>query len=102
MITYLCPRCCIDSGMTELDPPRCYMCESGDGLIEIHREPLSREAVFNRMKICADRMVDNLRKAYDIAECDWPKDEAEELMLLEAMAKGQDLKEAIKELKRNP
>jgi hypothetical protein len=102
MITYLCPRCHLDSGRTELDPPLCYMCDSGEGLIEISREPLSREVMFNRMKICSDRMIDNLRKAYDVAEGDWPKDDEQELMLLEAMARGQDIHEALQELRGKP
>ena len=98
MVTYFCPRCSMDSGRTELDGPYCYFCERTDGLTELKREPMSREALFNRMKLSADRMMDNLRKAHGIAEKDWPKDEKEELMLLEALASGQDLQKSLQEI----
>lgn len=98
MITYFCPRCSMDSGRTELDGPYCFFCQRTDGLTELKREPMSPEAVFERIKRSADRMVDNLRKAHGIAEEDWPKNEKEEMMLLEALAKGQDLQKSLEKI----
>ena len=98
MITYWCPHCSMDSGRTEIDGPYCYFCERTGDLVEMKREKLTREVMFNRIKLSTDRMMDNLRKAHGIHEKEWPQDEQEEMMLLEALAKGQDLREAIQKM----
>ena len=88
----------MDSGRTELDGPFCFMCERTEGLIELKREKMSKEVMFNRIKAVNDRMMENLRQAYDIRKEDWPQNPEEEMMLLEAMATGQDLQTAIREM----
>lgn len=98
MITYMCPRCQMDSGRTELDGPYCFFCDRTDGLTELKREKLTKEILFARMKRSTDRMVKNLQKAMGIAAKDWPSGTKEELMLPEAMTKGMDLREAIREI----
>lgn len=40
MITYLCPKCNIDSAMCERDKPRCFYCENTEELTIIKKEPM--------------------------------------------------------------
>ena len=96
MITYFCPRCQMDSGRTELDPPLCYFCEQSDGLTELKREKLTPEVLFGRMQMATNRMMENLEKAMAIEGKG--TDDKEEMMLLQAMAMGQELQQEIKKL----
>ena len=98
VITYWCPRCRLDSGRTEMDGPYCYCCTRTDGLVEIEREPMSPAAISHRLKIASDRMMERLRQAHGISQEDWLKDECEESILLEALAKGKDLQDELRKI----
>lgn len=100
MITYWCPHCQKDSGRTEQDEAKCFYCDRTNGLKEIKREKLTKEVMFNRIKTVTDRMMDNLRQAYDIRADDWPGTPEEEMILLEALAEGQDLQKAIEKIRK--
>ena len=69
MVVYLCSKCELDSGMTELDEPKCYYCmhtEEGAGELKlISKEKITPEAIAYRMKVAADRIMENLSSAYD-------------------------------------
>lgn len=51
------------------------------------------------MTLCNNRMLENLRKAYDIRPEDEINDEDMDTMMLKAMAKGQSLGKMIEGLK---
>lgn len=98
MVTYQCTHCGMDSGRTELDTPQCFYCEATDGLTEVKRELLTPEVMAARMKLCADRMMENLAKAHEVLQRDGEDVPHEETMLLKAMTKGQDFQRKIHNL----
>lgn len=98
MVIYLCSHCNMDSGRSNLESPFCYYCERSDSLVEICREPLTPDVMANRIEECANRMMENLRNAYDIKKEDWPDSPEEEMQLLEALAEGKDVQRAIQEV----
>jgi hypothetical protein len=97
MITYWCPRCQIDSGLTELDAPCCFACERTDGLMEIEREPFTPEAMGRRLTFITDRMVRSLESAQEIAVEEGTLDDEEETMLLQVLAASKDLRDTVRE-----
>ncbi len=90
IIVYDCPACGTDSGMTELQRPTCFACGSKN-VIERERKPFTPEALAERMKVSADRMLLNLQKAYE----EGPGNPKEEALLLSALAKAKDYKDKI-------
>lgn len=86
MIIYDCPQCGMDSGLTEQQPLKCFYCDTTTGLVERERKPLTAEVMAARMKLCAERTLENLQKAQEIG----PDSPEEEKMLLEALAKAQE------------
>ena len=71
------------------------MCAKSDRLAETHREPLTPEALQAGLMRSVDRLMSNLQKAYEAREGEW-HDDGEELLMLEALAKGKDLEEHVK------
>jgi DNA-directed RNA polymerase subunit RPC12/RpoP len=90
MIVYDCLQCGMDSGLIELQPPKCFGCGSSD-LVERERKELTPQVMADRMKRTADRMYENLQKAYDAR----PENFGEETQLLEALALAKDHKKTI-------
>ena len=90
MIIYDCAQCEMDVGLTELQIPQCLACGSTD-LIERERKELTPQVMADRMKLSADRMYENLQKAYDAR----PEDFEEETQLLEALALAKEHKKEI-------
>lgn len=101
MIIYQCLKCGFDFGLTELDKPQCFYCDSTDQYIEIERKNLTPKAIADRLKQSTDRMMENLKKAYQ----NRPKEKANdskddsEKMLLDILVKTQKLQKDIKSLK---
>lgn len=94
LVTYLCRVCGWDFAASELTTPRCTRCRAEENFTEVSREELTLDVMEARMQRVADRLLQNLAKAYEIREGNWPDDKDEEL-ILEALAKAQDLKEGI-------
>ena len=95
LVTYLCKRCAWNFTRTEEGKPRCSMCGKGDRLTEVCREPLTPEALQVGLMRSVDRLMSNLQKAYEAREGEWRSD-GEELLMLEALAKGKDLEQHVK------
>ena len=97
LIHYLCTRCTWDFARTDLDKPKCTMCEKGDKLQEIKREPMTPQALEAAMMRSMDRLMTGLQGAYDSHQEGTPardekKNDEEEILLLEAMVKAKNLK----------
>ncbi|HLD07912.1 MAG TPA: hypothetical protein VJB60_02510 [Candidatus Peribacterales bacterium] len=89
MIIYDCRACGADSGMTELQRATCFQCGSTD-LMERERSAFTPEALAERMKLSAGRMLESLKKAFDQGVSG-----KEETMLLQALAQAKEYKEKI-------
>ena len=94
LVTYLCRACGWDFAVSEFSTPRCTRCRATENLTEMSREALTLDVMEARMQRVADRLLQNLAKAYEIREGHWPDDKEEELVL-EALAKAKDLQEEI-------
>lgn len=99
LITYLCPECKLDFARTEKDKPKCFSCGLSKNMVVLKKEKLTPKVMASRLKFVSDRMVKNLKKAW---EC-MPKKQSEhfddERTLLEIMAKANKLNQRIKKLK---
>lgn len=89
MITFLCPRCNLDSAMTERDKLKCFGCDNTKNLTIIKKEKLSIEVMAARMKLVNDRLMSSLQGAYFAGKED--DDFDDEAMLLQLMEKAQKL-----------
>ena len=98
LTTLYCRRCGYESSFMNTDIAKCYQCKKSDELIELEREKLTQQVMTNRMQKVTDRLMDNLVQAYDNSRYmlkDHPEDE---MLILEALAKGQELQETIEKL----
>jgi len=93
MIIYFCQKCELDSGCTEQDQPVCYCCDSPDHLVELSRSPLTPKILADRMKLCADRMMDNLHAAYESK--DESLDPKEEELLLNTLVQAKSTQKGV-------
>jgi hypothetical protein len=100
LIIYMCSRCGIDSGRTDLDGLYCFMCQKSDKAQEIGREKFTPEALFRRMATSTNRMVENLQEAHGMQQNEWPENVDEEMMLLKILGHGKDLQEEINKLQK--
>lgn len=94
LITYLCTRCTWEFTRTELDKAKCTLCEKSDRLHEVKREPVTPQAVEAGMMRSIDRMMTSLEKAYEAGKNEGMND-ADEILLLEAMVKGKNLEKHV-------
>ena len=97
LITYLCRGCGWDFALSEHSAPRCTRCRATEDFTEVSREKLTLDVMEARMQRVADRLLQNLAKAYEIREGNWPDDKDEEL-ILEALAKAKDLQDGIRKV----
>jgi len=100
IITYLCSNCKMDFAQTEKDKPKCFSCGSTKNIVVIKKERLSPEVMSKRLQLVSERMMENLKKAWQHLPKEYFDDEK---MLLEAMVKTKKLSQVIKKirLKRN-
>ncbi|MBS4027381.1 MAG: hypothetical protein KGZ58_01990 [Ignavibacteriales bacterium] len=101
MCIYLCEKCKMDSGYTELDKPVCRFCDRPTTMTLVSKKELSAEVLAERLKQTTDRMMQNLTGAYEaFDEDDFEKDEDfdPEKTLFELMAKAKKLRDAVHNL----
>lgn len=97
MITYLCPQCGLDSAMTELEQPHCFYCEASNmKFIVIKKQKLTPKVMAARLKLCTDRMMENLQKAYEVGKKSG--EDFEEGELIDIMAKAKKLQDEVIDL----
>ena len=97
MITYLCRKCGFDFAITELDKPKCFYCESSKDWEIVKKQKLTPEVMSERLKLVADRMMENLKKAHSAGK--ETNEEFDETELLKVMAKASKLRKNIQHLK---
>jgi hypothetical protein len=94
LITYLCGRCVQECTRTELEKtPKCVFCAKTDRMQEVNRRPITREALEEGMMRSMERMLVSLEKAYASRPDDMS--DADEILLLQAMAKAKNLEKGI-------
>jgi len=79
----------------DTDTPKCRKCGKGGDLLELERERLTQQVMTNRIQVVTDRLMENLVEAYDNSRLmlrDHPEDE---MLILKALSKGQELQEMI-------
>jgi DNA-directed RNA polymerase subunit RPC12/RpoP len=91
LLTYLCKKCGMDFALSELHKPACFYCGSKQGHELVKKQKLTPKVLADRMKRVADRLVENLKKAYDVKPAD-----ADEDQLLEALVKADKLRKGVK------
>ncbi len=96
MIIYYCNHCQIDFGRRENEESVCFFCGSKEHAEFVRKEELTAEVLIERMKILANRALENLQKAYLVR----PED-ADEGELLDAMVRAKELKDKINQLGKN-
>ena len=94
LVTYVCTKCRWELTRTELDKPKCTLCGKAECLEEIKREDLTPESLEAAMMKSVDTLMKNLEQAYASKEGEWKNDE-EEVLLLEAMAKAKNLEKHV-------
>ena len=94
IITYQCQSCGFDFAMSELDKPKCFYCEETKNYTIIKKQELTPEVMAKRMKLVSDRLMENLKGAYDTKP-----DDVDEEELLQALAKAKKFREKIHGLK---
>jgi DNA-directed RNA polymerase subunit RPC12/RpoP len=100
MITYFCNNCGFDFAMSELDKPKCFYCGGICDHKIIKKEKITKKVIFNRLKLVNERMMENLRKAYDVRPEELNDEDMDQLML-EALAKGKSLGDMIEKIHKN-
>lgn len=81
--------------MSEQQKPHCYYCgaKAAKYLKQISKKRLSLKVMAERMKLVNDRMVENLKKAYQARGAD-----DDELQLLEVMDKADDMRKNVQKI----
>jgi hypothetical protein len=88
MRIYKCNSCSQESGFTELDEPICRYCDAKDSLVLISEQELTAEVMAIRLKEVADKMMNNMKSAFDAMD-DSAKD---------AFGEGKDTEEEMLKL----
>lgn len=99
MITYLCTKCELDFAMTEKNKPKCFSCGSTKNMVILKKEKLSPKVMTKRLKLVSERMVENLKKAWEYLPKENSKQFDDEKTLLKIMTKAKKLSKEIKKLK---
>lgn len=94
MITYQCGQCGMDFAIGELQKPKCFYCEATENHTVIKKQKLTPEVMAERLKLVTDRMMENLKKAYEVKPDDMDEEE-----LLETMGKAKDLRDRVQKMK---
>lgn len=94
MIVYLCSKCGFKFGRTEQYIPICSYCNAKTGFTVVKKEPLTPEAIAERLK----ESTDNMMNAFIAAFGTRPK-EIDENELLKVMQKAKELKDNVQSLK---
>lgn len=93
MITYECGKCGIDFAVTELKKPKCFYCGATKNHAVTKKQKLTSEVMAERMKLVSNRMMESLKKAYEVKP-----DDVDEKGLLEAMHKAKHLRDGIHQM----
>lgn len=94
MIVYLCGKCGFKFGRTEQYVPVCSYCNARKGFTIVKKEPLTPEAIAERLKESTDNMMNAFMAAFGTR----PK-EIDENELLKVMQKAKEFKDKVQSLK---
>lgn len=96
MLTYLCLNCNFDFAISDTDKPRCFYCDAKDGFKLLSREKITPEVIAARLKKVSDRLMDNLKSAYEAGKDD---EDFDETMMLQVLDKASQLRKKTHSLK---
>ncbi len=93
LLTYLCQKCGMDFGVSDIHTPKCFYCGSKRGHELVKKQKITPQVLAERMKLVTDRMIENLKKAYNVRPADTDEDE-----LLEVLVKADKLRRGVRRL----
>lgn len=95
MISYLCHKCGFDFAVTELDKSKCFYCENEKDWEIIKKQKLSIKVIADRMELVNNRLIDNLKGAYQVGK---KNNDFNEDLMLETLDKAKKLKEGTRKI----
>lgn len=100
MITYICPKCGFDFARTEAEKPVCFYCDNTQGHKIVSKKKLTPEVIAERLRITSNRMMENLKKAWEVRPKEIREDPQEEGQMLELLGKAKKLRDKTQEVMR--
>lgn len=92
MVTYLCRQCGADFARLEQEIPECFGCGHSKGHKILSKKECTPEVMAERIRLSTNRMMENLKKAWEVRPKEIREDPKAEKEFLKLLNRAKELR----------